>query len=299
MVVILLVAGCATTQYGQVEVSKLTDSQLIEELVSVERGLGVQIDYRTALLAIDTSPRPVITSANTMYSGNFNAQYNNANGALYGSFNGSGYTTYQYGDANGGARFAQVLGLIITASNETKLQNRQKAVFTEISRRRDARVNIERVTGQFLLAHPDAAANQDLLIACLLRTQPRTRDTLEQLQLAAEVMHALPKNRWVGWIEAHGNPQYPYGVVVGTYLMDTVWDGDTLTGNGEGNGGVAMSLTATKKQDGTITGVVRSQTMEASFVGRMTDWALCVDYTGTENAHPIRGITWAFRRADQ
>ena len=295
----ILVAGCATTQYGRLEVSKLTDSQLIEEFVSVERALGVQINYRTALLAIDTSPRPVITSANSVYSGSFNGQYNNANGALYGSFSGSGYTTYQHMNANGGALFAQALGLAIVASNERKLESWRFDLVAEISLRRDARQNIERITGQFLLAHPDLAANQDLLIACLLITQHPNDDTLGHLQRAAEVMHTLPRNRWMGWIEAHGHPEYPYGIVVGSYFMDTVWDGDTLTGKGQASGGSEMTLTAKKKQDGTIEGIVWSQTMKAHFVGRMTDIALCVDYEGTENQRPIKGITWAFRRAEQ
>src|ERR1039457_5305795 len=88
----LLVSGCATTQYGRLEVSKLTDSQLSEELVSIDQGLGIQAEYRNVFGAIDTSPRLVVTSASTTYSGNFNAQYNNANKTLYGSFNGNGYT---------------------------------------------------------------------------------------------------------------------------------------------------------------------------------------------------------------
>ncbi len=295
----ILVAGCATTQYGRVEVAKLTDSQLIEEFVSIERELGVQVDYRTALLAIDTSPRPVVTSANTIYSGSFNGQYNDANRTLYGSFNGSGFTTYQYTDANGGARFGQVLGLAIVASNVHKLENRRVDVVAEISRRRDARQNIERVTGQFLLAHQDIAANQDLFIACLLAAPQQTGGTLERLQRTADVMLALPKNRWIGWVEAHGHPEYPYGVVVTSYFMDTIWDGDTLAGKGQTSNGSALTLTGKKKQDGTIEGIVQSRTMEAHFVGRMTDLALCVDYQGTENGHPIRGITWAFRRAKE
>jgi len=295
---LLLTGGCATTQYEQVEVSKLTDQQLVEELASVERELGIESDSRGALLSIDTSPRPVVTSAITTYSGNFNAQNNNANRNLYGSFNGSGYTTYQYADPNAGPRFVQTLALIINASNSAKLESRRKAVLTEISRRHDARENMERVTGEFLTAHPEIAANKDLLIACLLITQTRTNDTLEQLQQAAEIMHELPSNRWIGWVEAHGIPGYPYGVVVGSYAMDLAWDGDTLTGKGKGSDGFEMILTAKKQQDGTLRGGVRSEVMEAKFSGRMNDAGLCMDYTGTNSGHPIRGITWAFRRAE-
>jgi hypothetical protein len=297
-VALLFAASCTSTQYGRVEVAKLTDQQLSEELVSVQHELGIQSDYRGTLLAIDTSPRPVVMSASTTYAGNFNAQYNNANRTLYGSFNGSGYTTYQNVDMNGGARFGQALGLIINASKTAKLEKRRTAVLTEISRRRDSRENIERVTGQFLLAHPEIAANRDLLIACLMITEHRTDDTFEQLQQAAEMMRTLPKNRWIGWVEAHGIPEYPYGVPVGSYFMDTTWNGDALTGNGKASDGSEMTLTAKKKQDGTIEGIVRSQIMEATFVGRMTDTALCVEYIGTESGQSIRGITWAYRGAE-
>ncbi len=295
---LLLAAGCATTQYGETDVSKLTDAQLIEELASVEREMGIQSDYRSALLAIDTSPRPVVTSAGTQFNGNISAQYNNANQTLYGNFSGNAYTTYQYTDANGGARFGQALALMINASKTTKLENRRSAVLTEFSRRRDTRNNIERITGQFLTAHPDIAANRDLLIACILITQHRTADPLEQLQQAAEIIHTLPKNRWIGWVEAHGDPNYPYGVVVGSYAMDTTWSGDTLTGRGKASDGSEMTLTAQRKSDGTIEGTIQSGTMEAKFTGRMTDSALCVDYTGTESGQTIRGITWAFQRAE-
>jgi hypothetical protein len=295
---ILLAGGCATTQYGGTEVSKLADPQLIEELASAERELGVQTDYRNALSSIDTSPRPVVTSASTRYSGNFNAQYNSANQTLYGSFNGSGYTTYQYVDANGGARFGQALALLINASKTAKLEDRRRAVLTEISHRRDARENMERISGQFLAAHPDIAANRDLLIACLLITQHRTSDPLEQLQQAGEIMRTLPKDRWIGWVEAHGNTNYPYGVVVGSYVMDATWDGDTLTGKGKASDGSEMNLTAKRNQAGMLDGTIRSQTMEARFVGRMNDTALCLDYKGWESGHQIRGITWAFRTAE-
>jgi hypothetical protein len=295
---ILLAGGCTTTQYGHTDVSKLSDEQLIAELTSVERELGIQSDYRSALFAIDTSPRPVVTSASTAYSGNFNAQYNTANQTLNGNFNGNGYTTYQYMDANGGARFGQALALIINASKTGKLENRHNAVLTEISHRREARQNMERITGQFLAAHLDIAANRDLLIACLLITQHQSADPLEQLQQAAEIIHSLPKDRWVGWVEAHGDPRYPYGVVVGSYVMDTSWNGDTLVGKGKASDGSEMMLTAKKKQDGTIDGTIQSQTMQAQFTGRMTDFALWVDYTGTEGGQPIRGITWAHRRAE-
>jgi hypothetical protein len=295
---ILLAGGCTTTQYGHTDVSKLSDEQLIAELTSVERELGIQSDYRSALFAIDTSPRPVVTSASTAYSGNFNAKYNTANQTLNGNFNGNGYTTYQYMDANGGARFGQALALVINASNTRKLENRHNVVLTELSHRREARQNRERIAGQFLAAHPDIAANRDLLIACLLITQHQTADPLEQLQQAAEIIHSLPKDRWVGWVEAHGDPRYPYGVVVASYVMDTTWNGDTLVGKGKASDGSAMTLTAKRKSDRMLDGTVQSQTMNAKFIGRMTDYALCVDYTGTESGQPIRGITWAYQRVE-
>ena len=143
---VLLTSGCVSTQYEQAEVSSLTDSQLCLELVSAERELGFQTDYRSALLAIDTTPRPVVTSSSTTYTGHFDAQYNNANQALYGSFHGSGYTTYQHTDMNAGARFGQGLALIINASNASKLETRRNAVLAEISLRREARENKQRVT---------------------------------------------------------------------------------------------------------------------------------------------------------
>ena len=149
------------------------------------------------------------------------------------------------------------------------------------------------------MAHPDIAANRDLLIACLLVNQNQTGDVLEQLQKAAETMRTLPSNRWIGWVEAHGIPQYPYGLVVGSYSMDTAWDGDALIGHGKASDGSDMTLTANKKQDGSIEGIVRTQAMEAKFIGRMTDTALCVDYTGAEAGQQIRGITWAFTRPRQ
>lgn len=296
--VILLTDGCTTTQYGHTDVSQLTDTQLVAELTSVERELGIQSDYRSALSSIDTSPRLVVTSASTAYSGNFNAQYNTANQTLNGNFNGNGYTTYQYMDANGGARFGQALALIINASHTRKLENRHNAVLTEISHRREVRQNMERIAGQFLAAHPDIVANRDLLIACLLITQHQTADPLEQLQQAAEIIHSLAKDRWIGWVEAHGDPRYPYGMVVGSYVMDTSWKGDTLVGKGKASDASEMTLTAKKEQDGTLDGSIQSQTMQAKFTGRMTDFALCVDYTGTENGQPIRGITWAYRRGE-
>ena len=287
-----LLAGCATTtQYKGTEVSKLTDSQLIEELASAERELGIQTDYRKALSSIDTSPRPVITSASTTYNGNLNAQYNSASQTLNGSFNGSGYTTYQYVDANGGARFGQAVALLINASKTAKLEDRRRAVLTEISHRRDARESRERITRQFLAAHPEVAANRDLLIACLLITQHQTSDPLEQLQQAAEIVRTLPKDRWIGWVEA------PDGKVVGSYSMDVAWEGNTLIGKGKASDGSLMTLTAKRNQTGMLEGTIRSQTMEAKCNGRMTDTGLCVDYTGTESGQPIRGITRAFRYA--
>jgi len=294
---LLLAGGCASTQYGRVEACKLTDPQLVDELMSVERELGIQSDYRSQLLAIDTSPRPVVTSASTTYSGSFNGQYNNAN-QLSGNFNGSGNTTYQYTDANGGARFGQGLAFLINASKTAKLENRRKAVLIELSRRREARENRERITREFLAVHPDVAANPDLLTACLLFTEHRTDDPLAQLQDAAEIIRSLPKDRWIGWVEAHGDPHYPYGVVVGSYFMDTAWDGHTLSGKGKSSDGSEMTLAAQKKPDGTLEGTVRSQTMEAKFSGRMTDTVLCVDYKGTESGRPVVGITKAFRRTE-
>jgi hypothetical protein len=295
---ILLASGCTTTQYGHTDVPQLSDAQLVAELTSVERELGIQSDYRSALSAIDTSPRLVVTGASTAYSGNFNAQYNTANRTLNGNFNGNGYTTYQYMDENGGARLGQGIALIINASNTRKLENRHNAVLTEISHRREARQNMERIAGQFLEAHPDIAANRGLLIACLPKTQAGTADLLEQLQQAAEVIHSLPKDRWVGWVEAYGDPRHPDGMVVGSYTMDTTWNEDTLVGKGRASDGSEMTLTAKKEQDGTLDGTIQSQTMQAKFTGRMTDFALCVDYTGTESGQPVHGITRAYRRGE-
>lgn len=296
LMLLWLIVGCASTQHGKVPVQKLTDSQLVEELASAERELGIQTDRRGALLAIDTSPRPVVTGATTTFSGTVNAQYNRANQTLYGSFAGSGYTTYHTMDANAGARLAQSIGLIINNANRAKLEGRRREVLTEITNRRNAREGFERVTSQFLAAHPEVASNRDLLIACLLITRQRTPDPLAQLQQAGEIMSTLPENRWIGWVEAHGIPDYPYGVVAGSYFMDTTWQGDTLTGSGKGSDGLEMSLTATRQPDGSLKGRVWSKAIEATFVGQMNESGLCMDYVGTNTGNPIRGITWAFRR---
>jgi len=291
----LLFCGCATTQYGGIAVEKLTDQQIVEELASIENQLGIESDHRNTLLAINTDPRYVVVGATTTYSGSVSGQYNKANSGLYGSFNGSGYTTYQYANANGGAAAVQGLGLLINSINTSALDNRRKAIVAEISRRQQARQVADQVTAEFLKNHPEVAAKRDLLIACLIITRSRTADNLEQLQQAADIMSKLPKGRWIGWVEAHGIPQYPYGVIVGSYYLDLAWNGDLLTGKGKASDGSEMSLTANRKNDGTIEGVVQSQVFEVKFSGQMTDMGLCMDYSGTNSGRPIRGITWAFR----
>jgi len=283
------------TQNAGVNVSKLSDEQLAQELASAERQAGIQSDRRSALLAINTDPRYVVVGASTEFSGTFNGKYNADNRKLYGSFEGSGYTTYHYADVNAGARFRQNLGLLFNNLNTAALESRRKAVLTEISKRRQTREAAERTIQQFWTANPEIAAKQDLLTACLLITRHRASDTLGQLQQAAEIMRTLPSNRWIGWVEAHGDPEYPYGVVAGSYVMDTFWNGDTLSGKGKGSDGLELTLTAKKTGGETIEGTVHSKVMEAKFHGRMTDNALCIDYAGTNSGHPIRGITWAFR----
>ncbi|MCC7376087.1 MAG: hypothetical protein IT581_15620 [Verrucomicrobiales bacterium] len=295
-VIAAVIVGCASTLHGKLKVEELSDGQLIEELASSEKELGMQLNREMALQAIDTSPRMVVTGATTQYSGSFNGQYNSANRSLHGNFSGNGYTTYHYVDANAEARIGQAIGLMISHLNQSKLESRRAAVLAELDRRHKEREQRERITTQFFAAHPELAARQDLLIACLLITQHRTNDYLEQLQQAAEVIKTLPENRWIGWVEAHGIPGYPYGVVVGSYFMDTVWDGENLSGNGRASDGSEMNLKAVRQGDGLIRGRISSTSMAAEFSGKMNEYGLCVDYAGTESGQSIRGITWAFRK---
>lgn len=122
--------------------------------------------------------------------------------------------------------------------------------------------------------------------------------SLPWLQRAGAAFQSLPPKRWVGWVEAHGFPGFPQGLVVAAYAIDVKWDGDRLSGSGMGTGNQQITLEGTRLPSGAVQGTVRSTGMQATFVGRMTDTALCLEYSGTEQGKPVQGITWAYTKAD-
>jgi len=291
--------GCASSQHAGTKVSQLTDEQLLAEIASVDRALGTTQTRSEELLALDTDPRIVVTGATTTFDGSFNARYNAGNNSLYGNFSGNAYTTYHSYDANTWARAGKGLGLLINNLQNQQLEGRRRSVLAELQRRRKAREDAAAVAARFFAAHPEMAEQRDLFIACLYASGTELTLTLPWLQRAGAAFQSLPPNRWIGWIEAHGIPGHPQGLVVGAYAIDVNWDGDRLTGTGMGTGRQQLTLEGTRLPSGAVQGTVRSAGMQTTFVGRMTDTALSFEYSGTEAGKPIQGITWAYAKAAQ
>lgn len=305
--VALCVSGCVGFEPGQpgysgttsvqqkTRLAAVSDDELVANLENIARETGAAIDRREYLQSINTDPRMVVMGASTTYTGTFDGTYNLRNSTLHGSIQGSSYTSYHSYDANTGAQIAQGFGLLMNNLKLAKLEARRRAIVNEIEYRRTTRQNTERITADFLKAHPEVAEKRDLFVACMLITQGRTSEAFRQLQEAAEIMRSLPANRWIGWVEAHGIPGHPVGVVAGSYYVDVEIVGDELTGSGIATDGTDLKLVGKKGPNDTVSGTVKSGGLDLKFSGRMTENALSVDYSGTSGTESIRGITWAFR----
>ena len=305
--VAVCVSGCVGFESGQpgysgassvqkkAGLSAVSDDQLIADLDNIAREMGVENERREYIQSIRTDPRMVVMGASTSFQGSFNGTYNLQNSSLHGLIQGSSHTSYHSYDANTGMRAVQGLGLLLNNFKLANLESRRRAIVNEVENRWAMRQNTERITVDFLKAHPEVAEKRDLFAACLLITQGRTSEPLRQLQEAAEIMRSLPANRWIGWVEAHGIPGYPFGVVAGNYFVDVAIVGDELTGSGIATDGTDLKLVGKKGLNDTVTGTVKSGGLDLKFSGRMTENALSVDYSGTSGTESIRGITWAYR----
>jgi hypothetical protein len=155
------------------------------------------------------------------------------------------------------------------------------------------------ITSTFLRAHPEMADQPDLFIACLYAAGTESALTFQWLQRAYSVFQDVPKDRWIGWVEAHGLPGHPQGLVVGAYAIDIKREGNCLLGSGFGTDNQQLRLEGTTEQQGIVQGTVGSSSMQAKFIGRMTESALCFEYSGNESGRPIQGITWAYTKIQE
>ena len=73
--VALCSVGCSTTPYYAVEVSKLTDQQLVDEFAATAQGVGRQVNKAELLIATKPDPLYVLSSSTTTFFGTSNASF--------------------------------------------------------------------------------------------------------------------------------------------------------------------------------------------------------------------------------
>lgn len=141
---LLLLSACITTPYRDISVSQLTDEQLVEELTACAAGVGESVNRAQYLMATKPDPAYFLSSSTTNYFGTYTANISTyampvgygdqAYGAAYGTYSGTGYTQYYYTDVNAFARSMHDLGTAIAHAQAASYHERGLEVLAELYR---------------------------------------------------------------------------------------------------------------------------------------------------------------------
>jgi len=202
----LFLTSCgANTLHQGVPVATLSDGQLVEELESAARGLGVELDRTAYLMAVKPEPAYVLTSSTTAFSGTVNSTYNayvmpigygsSVRGVSSGSVQGTASTRYQYTDVNAGAQLGNAIAQAISRSRQEAYRRRGLEVLNEYERRvSDRRLQTERMIEEFFEENP-GLQNRRTLVAAVApwAASEEYADGRATLDRAKEIIHALPR----------------------------------------------------------------------------------------------------------
>ncbi len=171
-----MISCAAPTLHGNLQISALSDFQLIEELTSALTGVGVTTDRAAYLMAIRPEPAYVLTSSSTVFSGTVNTTFNayampvGYGAAVYGSTQGTvtgvASTQYRYADVNATARLANSIAQSIYQAKQKKCRQRAEAVWQEYQgRAARRRQEMELLITSFFDSHPELNSRRMLVAA--------------------------------------------------------------------------------------------------------------------------------------
>lgn len=164
VVLVLMTIGCATTRYGNIPASQLTDDQLVEELYSVYSQIGIVRERISFLMAIRPTPSYVLRGLTTSTAiGSAYISGNNIHGSAYGM----SQSTYWLEDQTAFARGINTLVTITQQINLEMLESRRVTLEAEAWRRiTDKEYNNNRIVNNFFAKNPDLK-EELLLVGCI------------------------------------------------------------------------------------------------------------------------------------
>lgn len=307
--------GCgAQTKYPGIRAANLSDEQLVEELASAIKSLGLAINRTQYLMAVRTEPAYVLTSSTTTFSGALNANYNaftmpigygaSTYGSAAGSMYGSSVTRYQYTDVNAGARLGNAIATAINRARESAYRQRGEEVWAEFQRRaKTRRAQAEQLIQDFFADHPGLTSRR-LLVAAVApwaaaegptdgrRTLERSREIIESLSRGPGL-----SGTWYGIISQKTKTTQGQEVAFNEFIrIDLVEDAGKLTGKGELGSGEIIELNG-RLSEQRVTGAVANTTsaINSSFSGIAVNSQITAEYAGSGPGQQLSGTVVLLR----
>jgi hypothetical protein len=248
---VLCFVGCSTTPYRNIEVSKLSDQQLVDEFAAAAEGVGRQVNKAELLIATKPDPLYVLSSSTTTFFGTSNASFSGYavptsyaayySGNAYGTSSAIAQTRYTYTDITALAQVVHLVGAAVASVNAEVLRRRGQEVVAEMQRRVEARrVAAQKPIDQFFIDNKALADDKALVTAVLafIPPQPNT-DVSDRLQQAKEVIDRMQRGPglagdWYGVFAQVSAMQDGRKFAMNNFLRLRIsQDGNKLTGSGE------------------------------------------------------------------
>jgi hypothetical protein len=294
--------GCSTTPYYTVEVSKLTDQQLVDEFAAAAEGAGRQVNKAELLIATKPDPLYVLSSSTTTFFGTSNASFSGYavptsygayySGSGYGTYSGVGQTRYTYTDVTALAQLMHLVGAAVASANAEVLRRRGQEVIAEVQRRVEVRrVAAQRPVDRFFAENKALADDKALVTAVLAFIPPQANtDASDQLRQAKQVIDRMQRGPglagdWYGVFAQVSTLQDGRKFAMNNFLrLRITQEGNKLIGTGELGTGEKISVDCAVNGDevtGTVTNTSSLLNLSVKVNGRTQERdKLKLDFSG-------------------